>query len=96
MKLTRVLKANSKEWWLILIGMCASMAAGSIWPLFGIIFGQLLEVVAGPASEILSELHLYASLFIVIGIISFVSLFLKVSIQCAVIHICTYNSITET
>ena len=78
MKLTRVMKANAKEWWIILFGLLGSFVLGSVFPLFSVIFGELLTVFSSPASEILDELHLYAGLFLVLGVVSGIALFLKV------------------
>ena len=78
-KLTRVLHANAPEWWVIIFGLLGSLILGSIFPLFSVIFGEILEVFARPSSEILDALHLWAALFIVLGVVSGFAAFLKVS-----------------
>ena len=73
-----MMKANAKEWWIIVLGVLGSFVLGSIFPLFAVIFGQLLTVFSSPADEILGELHLYASLFLVLGVVSGIAMFIKV------------------
>ena len=76
--LLRVMKANAKEWWLILLGLVGSIILGLIYPSFAIFFGEINEVFARPVNEILDGLHLWAGLFIVLGVVSGVGMFLKV------------------
>ena len=78
MSLYRVIKLNAREWWIILLGILGSAVNGSIWPLFALLFGEILEVFSRPASEVLGAVHLWAGLFIVLGIVSGVGVFLKV------------------
>ena len=76
--LLRVIKLNAREWWIIIIGLLGAAVNGSIWPLFALLFGEILEVFARPADEILDGIHLWAGLFIILGIVSGVGVFLKV------------------
>lgn len=43
--LHRVMALNAKEWWIIIIGVLAALAQGSVFPLFAIFFGTVLEVI---------------------------------------------------
>ena len=76
--LFRVIKLNSKEWWIILVGLQGALISGSIWPLFALLFGEILEAFARPADEILSALHQWAGLFLVEGVVLGGGIFLKV------------------
>lgn len=76
--LLRVIKLNAREWWIIIIGLLGAAVNGSIWPLFALLFGEILEVFARPADEILDGIHVWAGLFIVLGIVSGAGVFLKV------------------
>ena len=78
MSLYRVIKLNAREWWIILLGILGSAVNGSIWPLFALLFGEILEVFSRPANEVLGAVHLWAGLFIVLGIVSGAGVFLKV------------------
>ena len=59
---------------------------GCIWPAFALLFGEILEVFARPPEEILDEVHLWAGLFIVLGVVSGTAIFCKV--QCTEISVC--------
>ena len=78
MSLFRVIKLNAREWWIILLGILGAAVNGSIWPLFALLFGEILEVFSRPADEVLGAVHLWAGLFIVLGIVSGAGVFLKV------------------
>ena len=73
-----MIKLNAREWWIIVVGMLGSAINGTIWPIFALLFGEILEVFSKPASEILGAVHLWAGLFIVLGIVSGAGVFLKV------------------
>ncbi|XP_011409250.2 PREDICTED: bile salt export pump-like [Amphimedon queenslandica] len=73
----RVMKANAPEWWLIGLGLIGSLFLGAMNPLFAVFFGEIIEVFARPASEVLDGLHLWAGLFLVIGITAGAGTFLK-------------------
>ena len=75
----RVLKANANEWWLICLGLVGSLILGSVFPAFAVFFGEVLEVFTRPADEILDGLHPWAALFLVLGTVSGIAVFLKVT-----------------
>lgn len=35
---------NAKEWWLIILGLLGAAVNGSVFPLFAIVFGDVLSV----------------------------------------------------
>ena len=90
MSLFRVIKLNAKEWWVILLGLLGAAINGSIWPLFALLFGEILEVFARPADEVLDAIHVWAGMFIVLGIVSGAGVFLKVWMMCMYMYICLY------
>ena len=75
----RVLKANANEWWLIGLGLLGSLILGSVFPAFAIFFGEVLQVFTRPTNEILNALHPWAALFLVLGTVSGIAVFLKVT-----------------
>ena len=77
--LHRVLRLNAKEWWIIILGLLGAAVSGSIWPVFSIFISEIVALFSNPADEILGETHLWASLFIVLGVCSGVGTFAKVS-----------------
>ena len=76
--LWRVVALNSKEWWMIVLGVIGSTLHGCIFPLFAFVFGEILRVFSLPADEVLSGIGLWAGLFLVIGSVSALGVFLKV------------------
>ena len=78
MSLLRVMKANAPEWWLIGLGLIGSLFLGAMNPLFAVFFGEIIEVFARPASEVLDGLHLWAGLFLALGFAAAAGTFLKV------------------
>ena len=77
--LHRVLRLNAKEWWIIILGILGATIGGSIWPVFSIFVSEVVALFAVPADEILREIHLWASLFIVLRVVSGLGTFAKVS-----------------
>ncbi|XP_003391671.2 PREDICTED: phosphatidylcholine translocator ABCB4-like, partial [Amphimedon queenslandica] len=75
--LLRIIKANSKEWWLIALGLLGSVILGFIYPVFALIFGEILDIFARPPSEILSGLHPWAGLFLGIGVVVGLGAFIR-------------------
>ena len=45
MPFAKLMALNSKEWYLIALGVVGAAVNGSIFPLFAIIFGELLNVI---------------------------------------------------
>ncbi len=76
--LMRVIKLNAPEWWIILIGIFGAAINGGFFPVWAILFGEVLTVFSLPADEVLDEIHLYAGLYIVLGFVSGTAYFLKV------------------
>ena len=61
-----------------LAGVVGAAVNGCIWPAFAFLFGEILEVFALPPDEVLDEIHVWAGLFIVLGVVSGTGVFLKV------------------
>ena len=74
----RVLGLNRPEWFIIVFGIVGAAINGFIWPSFALLFGEILTVFALPPDEILDEIHMWAALFIVVGVVSGVGQFLRV------------------
>ena len=90
----RVIALNSKEWWIILLGLIGAALNGLIYPAFAFLFGEVLAVFAMPSGQILSSIGLWAGLFLVLGTVSGIGVFLKVSSSfvcvCDTIHLVYY------
>ncbi|XP_063712933.1 ATP-dependent translocase ABCB1-like isoform X3 [Symsagittifera roscoffensis] len=64
-----ILKLNAPEWYLLLIAcLFAVPAAGGI-PVYGIFFGEIIEVFALPVDEIQEESNFWALMFCVLGMV---------------------------
>ena len=74
----KVLRLSSREWWLLLLGVLGSVVDGAVYPVFAIIFGEALEVFSLPASQVIPNIHKWAGLFLVLGVVSGISVFIKV------------------
>ena len=74
----KVLRLSSREWWLLLLGVLGSVVDGAVYPVFAIIFGEALEVFSLPASQVVPNIHKWAELFLVLGVVSGISVFIKV------------------
>lgn len=79
MSLRRVIAKNAPEWWLIVIGVIAAAINGCLFPAFSLFFGEILEVFTLPPDQVLRNTHLWAALFVALGITSGLSNFIKVS-----------------
>ena len=71
-------RLNGREWWLIGLGTLGAIINGSMFPLFALFFGEVLEVFSLPSDEVFGEIHLWAGLFILLGVVSGVAQFSKV------------------
>ena len=74
----RVIKVNAPEWWLIVVGVLAAMVNGSVFPLYSILFGEVLRVFQSQPQDILEEITPWALLFLVFAIGSGIAIFFKV------------------
>lgn len=81
--LWRVLKLNLKEWWIIILGLLGALMNGAIWPMFALLFGEILKVFMRPADQVIGGTHLWGALFIALGVISGLGVFLKVCVVMA-------------
>ncbi len=72
------METNAPEWWIIAIGLVGAALSGAVFPSFSIFYGYVLDILARPPDQIFPDIHPWAALFIVIGISSFFSIFIKV------------------
>ena len=71
-------RLNAREWWLVIPGMLGAGINGSIYPLFAILFGGVLGVFALPADQVFGEIHFWAGMYLMIGVLSGTATFFKV------------------
>lgn len=88
----RLLKVNTPEWWLIIIGVLAAMVNGSVFPVYSILFGEVLRVFGMPSGDVLDGITPWAIVFLALATGSAIAIFFKVSHQqakrCMYIHVC--------
>ncbi|XP_044534852.1 ATP-dependent translocase ABCB1-like [Gracilinanus agilis] len=75
----KILKMNTTEWPYFVVGIFCAIINGGLQPAFSIIFSKIIGVFAQPKSEAEKrrEGDLFSLLFLVIGIISFITFFLQ-------------------
>lgn len=76
--LKRVIALNTKEWWLILLGVLGAALSGCIYPFFVFLFGEIFSVFAMERDQIRSAVIPWAGLFLLLGVVAGVGVFLKV------------------
>ncbi|KAK3589575.1 hypothetical protein CHS0354_043029 [Potamilus streckersoni] len=74
---TRILRMNASEWYLILLGCFGSLINGGVMPAFAIIFSEILGVFVKPHSEQEQPIAMYCGIFIAIGGASFIAYFVQ-------------------
>lgn len=77
--LWRIFSINQKWWWLMALGAAGAMFNGAMFPIFAIIFGEVLEVFSRPSDEVLDGTHLWAGLFLALGTGAAIGILLKVN-----------------
>ncbi|KAK0147853.1 Multidrug resistance protein 1 [Merluccius polli] len=74
----KVLRLNLPEWPYILVGLICATINGAIQPLFAIVFSKIVAVFTEINVDVIKERSTFFSImFAVIGVVSFVTLFLQ-------------------
>ncbi|CAO2617608.1 ATP-dependent translocase ABCB1 [Lemmus lemmus] len=75
----RILKLNSTEWPYFVVGTLCAIVNGGLQPAFAIIFSKVVGVFTKPSDDETKrqESNLFSLLFLVLGIISFITFFLQ-------------------
>ena len=68
---------NYQEWPLMLVGTLASAAMGALMPVFAFLFGEMLGTLSQPADKARQDSVYYAIIFIVVGILAGIAMFLQ-------------------
>ena len=71
---------------MIALGVLGALIMGSAFPIFSIIFGEVLDVLTLPSGEVLASVHPWAAGFIGIGLATGTANFLKVGSGIATIE----------
>ncbi|XP_034553324.1 ATP-binding cassette, sub-family B (MDR/TAP), member 4 [Notolabrus celidotus] len=75
---SRVMRLNLPEWPYILVGTFSAIINGALQPAFAIVFSKIITVFAEPDQEVIRQRSEFFSLmFVAIGAISFVTMFLQ-------------------
>ncbi len=75
----RIWKLNSPEAGLIVLGLLAVVVQGTIYPAFAVFFGQVLRVFTLPFNQVLGSIHVWAGMFLILGVLSGGATFVKVN-----------------
>ncbi|XP_018618531.1 ATP-dependent translocase ABCB1 isoform X1 [Scleropages formosus] len=74
----KVLRLNLPEWPYIVVGLFCAICNGAIQPAFAIVFSKIIAVFADPDDDAVRQKSTFFSLmFVTIGVVSFVTLFLQ-------------------
>ncbi|XP_043821901.1 ATP-dependent translocase ABCB1 isoform X2 [Dromiciops gliroides] len=75
----RVLKMNKTEWPYFVVGTFCAIVNGALQPAFSIIFSRIIGVFTEPSDDVTrrQKSDLFSLLFLILGIISFVTFFLQ-------------------
>lgn len=99
----RWLALSSNEWWIIAIGAIGATIAGVFWPIYGLLYGEVLGAYTRPSDEVLESLYPFTTAMIATGVAVGIASFLAVSHACMCIitspvdqFICTNNIINIT
>lgn len=65
--LTRILSLNSPEFWWIILGSIGAMGAGSVQPIFAVIFGEILKVFTKDPAQQSKDIAFYCGMFVAMG-----------------------------
>ncbi|GLH02038.1 Multidrug resistance protein homolog 49 [Gryllus bimaculatus] len=82
-KMLDVLKMNSPEWIFITIGTLSSIIMGCAMPVFAILFGDIMQVLAeakagGDSDQVRKDSNVYCLYFVIAGIAVGISTFLQI------------------
>ncbi|KAJ8922242.1 hypothetical protein NQ315_004179, partial [Exocentrus adspersus] len=81
--LLKVIKMNGPEWFPILVGCSASVITGASLPIYGLVFGGLVGVLANNNDEHLrSESNVYCLYFLLLGVVTGIAMFLQMFSFC--------------
>ncbi|XP_068902279.1 ATP-dependent translocase ABCB1-like [Tenebrio molitor] len=73
-----ILKVNRPEWFYILVGCITSVITGSALPVYGLVFGDIIGVLADDNdSYVREQSNLFSLYFVIIGIVTGVATFFQ-------------------
>ncbi|XP_069852221.1 ATP-binding cassette sub-family B member 5 isoform X4 [Dipodomys merriami] len=76
--LLKIFKLNKSEWPFVVLGTLASVLNGSVHPVFSIVFAKMVTMFEHDNKTTLKhDAELYAMIFVILGIICFVSYFMQ-------------------
>ncbi|XP_048193780.1 ATP-binding cassette sub-family B member 5 [Perognathus longimembris pacificus] len=76
--LLKIFKLNKSEWPFVVLGTLASVLNGSVHPVFSIVFAKMVTMFGHDNKSTLKhDAEVYAMIFVILGIICFVSYFMQ-------------------
>ncbi|KAM3929583.1 ATP-dependent translocase ABCB1 [Leptodactylus fuscus] len=73
----KIMRLNRSEWPYFVVGIICALINGATQPAFAIIFSKIIGIFAGPPEDMRSKSDLYSILFLVLGVVSFITFFLQ-------------------
>ncbi|XP_053743936.1 ATP-binding cassette, sub-family B (MDR/TAP), member 4 [Synchiropus splendidus] len=78
MSFFQVMALNLSEWPYIALGLVCATINGAMQPVFAILFSKIIAVFANPDDEaVRRNANFYALMFVVVGLVTFVTMFLQ-------------------
>ncbi|XP_967244.3 ATP-dependent translocase ABCB1 isoform X2 [Tribolium castaneum] len=75
----QILKMNKPEWFHIFTGCVTAVINGSAFPIYGLVFGDIIGVLADPRdSYVREQSNIFSLYFVIIGIVTAVATFLQI------------------
>ena len=74
----RIWQLSMPEAWMICLAFVGVLVQGTIYPVFAVLFGQVLRVFTLPFNQVLQGIHVWAGMFLVLGLLSGTATFAKV------------------
>uniref|UniRef100_A0A9J2Q415 Uncharacterized protein n=1 Tax=Ascaris lumbricoides TaxID=6252 RepID=A0A9J2Q415_ASCLU len=75
--LIEILQYARPEWIYIILALFACLIQGSVYPVFSLIFNEILAIFAKPRDQMLSNGHFYSLMFLVLGAVSAITLLIQ-------------------
>lgn len=75
----RVLNLNKPEWMLMLVGSIGAVVNGCVFPLFALVYAEMLDVFKRPDDELSKGAVFWALMFVALGVVSLLGNYVQIA-----------------